>query len=178
MLRLVSVVSLLMFASVSQADITLNKVLDGSTAYCDGSRMAPAAQEKVVQLSLVSASANDDQQQTTLRVSLVKCLNSQWQLDTDPTRESFIAPNGAKVEITYSNYEMLLVNSSYDVLLQTKLEHLNNSSVQEQSVSFFKTREIPQDVEVIIRTRKHVKTDTGVEYSEPVNFGTFRIRLN
>ncbi|MFV8249036.1 hypothetical protein [Bdellovibrio bacteriovorus] len=179
MARLVfSVLSMLLAAGAAHADITLNKVIDGSVAYCDSSRGTPEAKAKVVQLSLINASSSDEEQQTTLRVAMVKCQNAQWVLDSAPTHESYVAPNGANVEVTYSNYEMLLVNKYSEVLLQTSLEHLNQGAVQEQSVSFFKTREVPQDVDVIIRTRKHVKADNGIEYSETVTFGSFRIRLN
>ncbi|WP_374027582.1 hypothetical protein ACES2J_15510 [Bdellovibrio bacteriovorus] len=179
MARLIfSVLSMILAAGAANADITLNKVIDGSVAYCDSTRGIPAPTAKVVQLSLISSSSSEEEQETTLRVSLVKCQDSQWVLDSAPTRESYVAPNGVKVEITYSNYEMLLANKNSDVLLQTDLEHLNQGAVQERSVFFYKTREVPQDVDVIIRTRKNVKADNGVEYSESVTFGSFRIRLN
>lgn len=179
MIRLtVSVLTVLLASSTVFANVQVFKILDGSAAYCDSTRETQAPQQKVLRLQMLNERGTEDTQDATLSVSLVKCSGGQWTLDTTPGLEKFTAPNGAQVEITYSDYELLLVNKNYDILLQTKLDYLTTSAVENQSLSVTRTREIPQDLEVIIRARKHVKASNGIEYSETLAFGGFRVRLN
>lgn len=170
--------TVLSLTQMAHADVQIFKILDGSVAYCDSSRTNVRPNDKVVGLSMIDERSSEDSQETTLRVSMMKCAGGVWMNDEQPSYEKYTAPNGAVVEVTYDNYELLLVNKNYDILLQTELEHLNRSSIHDQSVSIVKTRQSPQDLEVLIRVRKHVKADNGVEFSETVTFGGFRVRLN
>lgn len=169
--------AILLAGSVSQADVQVFKVLDGRSVYCDSSREASAQNEKVIQLSLIEERNSQDNQDTTLRVSLVKCQNNEWTEDLSPASETYIAPNGMKVEVQYTDFELLLVNKNYEVLLQTSLDHLNRGGFQDRTLSFSRSRDLPQDLDLLIRGRKHVKAEDGYSYSESFTFGGFRVRL-
>lgn len=161
----------------AQAEVRVLKLLDGSVAYCNAQTKYNDGQ-KVIQVQLTSEKATQKNQDATLKISLVKCENSQWVQDQFPTSEKYIAPNGMKVEVTYSNYRMLLVNSKYEVVLETFLEQLNQGfSHQEHSVVVAKEKQTPQDLELLIQTVKTVKAENGYEFSELMTFGGFRIRL-
>ncbi|WP_374075370.1 hypothetical protein [Bdellovibrio bacteriovorus] len=163
--------------TAAQAEVQVLKVLDGSVAYCNAQSSFTGGQ-KFVRVELVNEKATQQNQDATLKVSLVKCDKGQWVADRLPTSEKYVAPNGMQIEVTYSNYQMLLVNKSYEVLLETSLDQLNQGGVQQDySVAIAKEKETPQDVELLIRAIKHVKAENGYEFSELMTFGGFRIRL-
>ncbi|WP_413943367.1 hypothetical protein [Bdellovibrio sp. HCB-162] len=162
--------------TAAQAEVQVYKVLDGSVAYCNSK--SNYSGQKVIRVELLNESATEQNQDATIKVSVVKCQDSQWVVDQLPTSESYVAPNGLKVEVTFDNYEMLLVNKKYEVLLETSLEQLNKGQAQQDySMAIVKEKETPQDVELLIRARKTVKAENGYEYSEVIMFGGFRVRL-
>lgn len=167
----------LLAATGAQAEVQVLKVLDGSVAYCNAQSKYNNGQ-KFIQAQLLSENATQENQDATLKISLVKCENSQWVQDQFPTSEKYTAPDGTNVEVVYSNYRMLLVNSKYEVVLETSLEQLNQGRPHEDfSVAIAKEKQTPQNLELLIQTVKTVKAENGYEFSELMTFGGFRIRL-
>lgn len=179
MIRLIcTALTTLSLTHLAHADVRVFKILDGSVAYCDGARSNVGPSEKVVSLSLVAERSSEESQETTLRISMLKCAGNAWVADAQPSYEKYTASTGVTVEVNYDSFELLMINKNYDILFQTELEYLNRSSFHDQVVSIKRNRQTPQDLEVLIRARKHVKADNGVQFSETMTFGGFRVRLN
>lgn len=170
---------LISMGSIAQAEVQIFKLMDGSAAYCDSNQNFRSEGSKAVKVELISENTTGDNQNTTLKVGLVKCENSVWVNDRFPSYESYKTLHDVKVEVFYNNYEMLLVDKNSKIILQTTLDHLNaGTPAQTTTAGITKTKENPQDLELLIRTVKTVKADNGVEFSEVVVFGGFRVRIN
>ncbi|WP_413612326.1 hypothetical protein [Bdellovibrio sp. HCB-110] len=168
---------ILLFGPVAEADFQISKLLDGSVAYCN-SQMDISKGEKFVGLELIKSASANQNENPTLKISLLKCENGNWVQDQFPNVEKYVAPNGMKVEVTYSRYQMLLVNNEGKIILETSLDQFNrNQSSESHSLSLANEKGTLQEVDLIIRALKTVKAENGYEYSEPTVFGGFRIGL-
>ncbi|WP_413558014.1 hypothetical protein [Bdellovibrio sp. HCB209] len=161
-----------LFVSPSVFASSVVKVMDGSVAYCNEG--TTHTKGKFVSIGLIDESSSQTSKDVTVRVSMVKCQQGAWIADSQPSVERYTAPNGVKVKTSYSNYELLVVDKNFRVLMRASLQDLNAGSFQDQSVSIDKS-ELPQAYELIIRTQRSVNAENGVKYSERINFGIFRL---
>ncbi|WP_413587031.1 hypothetical protein [Bdellovibrio sp. HCB274] len=175
MIRSLIAIYLTLFLAPAAFASSVVKVLDGSVAYCNST--ASNNKGKFVAISLITESSSPADQDVTLRVAMVQCKNGRWVGDSQPSLDKYTAPNGVKVETSYSNYELLIVDKNYRILLQAPLQDLNAGSYQDQSVTLNKA-DLPQAYELIVRSQRSVKAANGVRYSERINFGTFRLHAN
>lgn len=175
MKALIMVLSLMGFGFSAQAGVSIVKAFDGNVAYCN---QETRLKGKVIQVEMTNVVSSDSQDDATMTVSLVKCENGSWVKDTQPSVENYTAPNGEDVKVTYSNYELLIVNKNYDIVLQTELSHLNTvNNTQSAQFSLVRTRDAGQIFEASIRAIKHVEASGGQKFSEVINFGVFNVRL-
>ncbi|MEK2645829.1 hypothetical protein [Bdellovibrio sp. BCCA] len=168
---------LLLVGFFAHAEVQTEKLLDGLAVYCNA-QATPVPGNKAIKVELVSEKSTEENNEATLKVSVVKCEDSKWVADHLPNSESYVAPNGLKVNVTYSNYELIFVNSRYEVILRTSLEQLNTGvDQQDYSMSVAKANEDTHELEVFVQATKTVKVENGYQYSEPTRFGGFRIRV-
>lgn len=180
-LALSSLVLGLALTATAQADVQIFKILDGSVATCSASKETTSqriAGSKILSISLEQDLSSADQAEPVLKLALVRCGdNGAWELDTNPSSEKY-SLNGIDVEVSYSNFEMLLLDDAYNVVLQTKLDYLGQANSEVQSLKIVKSKQKTQDLQLIIRTKKTVKASNGYQFSDTVTFGGFRVRLN
>lgn len=169
------------FAQNAMADSKAKvfKTFDGAAVHCNGSyKSENLPGSKNVLVELVGEKASVLSHEAALKVTLVKCQGSQWRLDQTPTLETYTAPNGANVEVQYSDFEVLLVNKDFKVISQQTLTSLGAAGTEQISTLLNKNTENPQDLEVIVRAMKSVKSSDGFTSKGLENFGSFRLRID
>lgn len=156
----------------------LYKTFDGSVVRCQGNQKSNSSLgNKAIQVELISATDSQKDLDASLKVSVVRCEDSRWVMDTNPSRENYVADNNVAVELTYSNYEALVVDKNYQVVSVLNLADVETLSAQTQSLSVNKTSENPQDFEVIVRATVEVRASNGYYQKEIRNFGSYRLRI-
>lgn len=177
MLRLFFVLVVLFgFQKGAMADSHVVKVLDGATAHCNADRKRALKNEKVVMVSLLHEKSSKNHLELDLQVSLVKCMGSSWVVDPRPSVESYQALDGTSVVVTFNQFKLLAVNKNYEILGEVALNQLHRQGRQVVSISIPQVNGSSQEVEILIQALKHVSADSGIEYSETFNFGSFRLR--
>jgi hypothetical protein len=161
----------------AQAGVVINKALDGSVAICDANTKNPY-NSKVVRINLDKLTTNDSDEDATLAVTMVKCVNGQWEHDTEPNLQKYIAPNGKNVTVTMNNYELIMMTQNNQVVLQTSLDYLNKSEPsQKTDITLKRTRAPYQDFVIFIRFVKTVEAE-GYKETSIGTFGEFVVRIS
>lgn len=165
--------------AMAESKAKVFKTFDGAAVHCSRSiKSTPLAGSKNIMVELVGEKPSVLNHEASLKVTLVKCNGSQWTLDQNPSLETYIMENGIKVEVRYSDFEVLLVSKDFKVLSQQSLTSLGAAGVEQISSLLNKNQENPQDIEVIVRAIKSVKTSNGFASKEMENFGSFRLRID
>ena len=160
----------------AQAGVVINKALDGSVATCDANSKNPLNQ-KIIRVNLDKLTTTDSDEEATLAVTMVKCVNGEWVNDTEPNTQKYTAPNGKAVTVTLNNFELFMTTQDRQIILQTSLDYLNKSEAsQKADFSLRKTRAPYQDFVIFIRYVKTVEAEDYKETSWGI-FGEFVVRL-
>lgn len=160
----------------AQAGVVINKAMDGSVAFCDGNTRNPF-NNKIIRINLEKLTTNDSDEEATLAVTMVKCVNGQWENDTEPNIQKYTAPNGKKVTVTLNNFELFMTTQDNHIVLQTSLDYLNKSEASQKADFTLKRTKAPyQDFVIFIR---FVKTVEAEDYKETSwgTFGEYVVRL-
>ncbi|MGZ3771584.1 MAG: hypothetical protein ACXVCR_17410 [Bdellovibrio sp.] len=177
----ISLLTTLVFCSISSnsfaQEIKTLKTLDGSVVYCDKDAEQSTFGSKQIYVQVVGANKTDKSHEPSLKISVVKCQNSKWVVDSKPSAESYIAPNGAKVAVRYSEYEVLILSNDEKVLAQMPLNELASAGVQTLTTSMDKSKDSTQSFEVLVRANRTIKSSDGYNSTDLVTFGTFRIQF-
>lgn len=167
------------FSFVAQAETQVFKMMDGQVAVCslEKDNIVNSVSSKVISISMEKDSSTTEEAQPLVKISMVRCDNGIWVSDLNPSKENYTI-NGIDVEVSYHDFEMILVDANGNLVLKTMLDNLGPSSVQEHSFSIVKNKSKVQDLEMFVRAIKSVKGSNGYEFQEQISFGGFRVRLN
>lgn len=162
-----------------QADVEVFKLLDGHTVVCSANKseatpLAPG--QKVLMISLTQETSSQEEINPTLKVEMVACDGGRWVADKSPLKENY-SINGIDVEVTYSSFQMYLVDEDYNVLLHTTLSAFGEGKAESETLSLARNKEAKQQLQLIITALKHVKGSNGYEFSERISFGGYRLRV-
>ncbi|MNL47458.1 hypothetical protein D3C87_1702490 [compost metagenome] len=120
---------------------------------------------------------HDSDEEATIAVTMVKCVNGQWENDTEPNTQKYTAPNGKEVTVSLNNFELFMTTQDRQIVLQTSLDYLNKSEAsQKADFTLKRTRAPYQDFVIFIRFVKTVEAEGYKETSWDV-FGEFVVRL-
>lgn len=179
-LTFLATLTLLNKTAFAESSAKVFKTYDGAVARCGGetTNSQQGFGTKRVIVELMSEAAADKTHNADLKISVVKCDGKKWILDQAPTTEQYVAPNGDNVEVKYSEFEALIVNDRFQIVSTANLSKLTTQSEDQFSAQIKKENVNPQDLEVIVRAKKSVRSSGGYMAEEKENFGSFRLRLN
>ena len=166
-------------ASVAMAQVEVFKLLDGHNVTCSANKNESTPTDlgqKVLMISLTQDSSTQTDVNPTIKVEMVVCDSGRWVADKSPLNESY-SINGIDVEVTYSDFQLYLVDENYNVLLHTTLTAFGEGKTESEALSFARTKETEQRLQLIITAQKHVKGSNGYEFSERLSFGAYRLRV-
>jgi len=160
----------------AQAGVVIQKALDGSVAFCDATTKNPY-DNKALRINLDKLTTNDSDEEGTLAVTMLKCVNGKWENDKEPNLQKYTAPNGKHVTVTMNNFELFMTTMDNKIVLQTSLDYLNKSEAsQKTDFSLKRTRAPYQDFVIFIRYVRTVEAEGYKETGWGI-FGEFIVRL-
>ena len=160
----------------AQAGVVIQKALDGSVAYCDANTKNPY-DGKAIRINLDNLKGDDSEEQGTLVVTMLKCIDGKWENDANPNTQKYTAPNGKKVTVTMNNFELFMTTTGGQIVLQTSLDYLNKSEASNKAdFTIQKTKAPYQDFVIFIRYVRTVEAE-GYKETSWGTFGEFNVRL-
>lgn len=176
MKALLIVLAFVGFTVSAQAGVIIQKALDGSVAICDANTKNPR-NDKVLRINLENLTTSQADENATITVAMVKCVNGQWVNDTEPNTQKYTAPNGKAVTVSMNNFELFMTTQDNKIVLHTVLDYLNKS-VPSQTTDFVlkRTRAPYEDFVIFVRYVQTVEAENYKDTKWGI-FGEFIVRL-
>ncbi|MEN0057282.1 MAG: hypothetical protein AAGB31_00480 [Bdellovibrio sp.] len=166
--------------AMADSQARLVKLQDGQVSRCNDATdklQVPGAKNVLVELIQQDSTARTHN--TTLKISAVTCTDAHWMIDENPTVEKYTAENGEKVEVIYSDYEVLVEdNDARSRKAAVALKDLEKNGTENISMEFAKDQRSLQNLEVIVRAKKTVRASGEVISESAQTFGSFALRIS
>jgi hypothetical protein len=151
-------------------------MLNGSVVRCsDLQKQNDFINQKYARVELDKNSYSALDHTADVKVSIVSCNNGAWEIDRTPFSHSYIAYNGERVDVSYSDYELLVVDIEGDssITHRSSLD-LSKGVVVVSKILATSAGHSPQK-ELIVTAAKTVTTASGYLDTKRVSFGSFRL---
>lgn len=170
-----SVISNIAFA---ESMTKIYKTFDGSVAYCgiENSIQSPQGSKNIL-IQTVKQNQTEDENKTTLKVSVVKCDGKKWVLDSNPTFEKYRAFNGETVEVEYKDFQIMIVDKHHEVVQFEMMEQMKKQGQSVISVDIETANEPQDDREIIVAAKKIVRSSGGYSETTRESFGSFNLKV-
>ncbi len=192
MIKLLSSILLatsLLSGAVSAADLKLFKTFDGKVVYCHGKKDFDATSfDKAIQIEIVNQTVEEEFVQSDLQMTLVKCVDNRWVLDSSPSNETTQAVvrnrstnslDNVRVETAYRNYEFFAIDEGNKVFAQGNLDLLEKNGKQLISLKLPSDLLEKNSLEIFVRTISSFQASNGTrsDGNRYVIFGSYRLEL-
>lgn len=144
-------------------DNSLRKLVDGSVRNCTSA--ADVNREVNVQMALKGS---------TLSINLVRCESDgkgagRYVLESSVKERSFKAINGERVDESYSQFELVLVDKNSQVLEVHSLNNLAQTSQETLNIE-----KLEAGTELFVRAVRSYKSESGISDKNILAWGSYR----